>query len=149
MVQKEVEYFSYFAKTEKIFRKICHQAVAEYDFTPNEIVVMMFLHNYPEMDSASDIAHRLNISKGLVAKSVESLSEKGFVITGKDRADRRLIHLSLTEKSDQVMKRLKVCREVFVKELHQGIPREDLDAVGRAAIVMNENLEKIVSEMRS
>ena len=66
MEQKDEGYFSYCAKNDKAYRKMCALAVAEYNFTPNEIVVLMFLSNNPGLDSASDIAHYRNIAKGLV-----------------------------------------------------------------------------------
>lgn len=148
MEQKEEGYFSYYAKVDKVYRKLCAQAVAEYCFTPNEIVVMMFLSNNPGLDSASDIAHFRNISKGLIAKSVESLCEKGYLETGKDEKDRRLVHLRLTKKSERVVERLKQCRREFAKELYSGVDPADMEAMGRIAVIMNRNLENILKGMR-
>lgn len=148
MEQKEEGYFSYVAKVDKIYRKLCDQAVAEYCFTPNEIVVMMFLSNNPGLDSASDIVHYRNISKGLIAKSVESLCEKGYLETGKDAKDRRLIHLHLTGKSHEIVRRLQKCRRSFIKQLQQGVAQEDLDAMARAISVMNVNLECILKGIK-
>ncbi|WP_077612247.1 MarR family winged helix-turn-helix transcriptional regulator [Clostridium sp. Marseille-P2415] len=144
MRQKEEGDFTYFAKIDKIYRKVCGKAVAEYDFTPNEILVLMFLSNNQELNSASDIAQCRNISKGLVAKSVESLCEKGYLTTGKDKKDRRLVHLYLTEKSQKVVARIKTCKQEFMEELHKGIPAEDLEALNRTAKVMNRNLENML-----
>lgn len=148
MEQKEEGYFSYYAKVDKVYRKLCAQAVAEYCFTPNEIVVMMFLSNNPGLDSASDIAHFRNISKGLIAKSVESLCENGYLETGKDEKDRRLVHLRLTKKSERVVERLKQCRREFAKELYSGVDPADMEAMGRIAVIMNRNLENILKGMR-
>lgn len=148
MEQKEEGYFSYYAKVDKVYRKLCAQAVAEYCFTPNEIVVMMFLSNNPGLDSASDIAHFRNISKGLIAKSVESLCENGYLETEKDEKDRRLVHLRLTKKSESVVERLKQCRREFAKELYSGVDPADMEAMGRIAVIMNRNLENILKGMR-
>ena len=43
MEQKDEGYFAYYAKIDKVYRKLCALEVAEYCFTPNEIVVLMFL----------------------------------------------------------------------------------------------------------
>lgn len=144
MSQKEEGYFSYFAKIDKIYRKLCSQAVAECDFTPNEIVVLMFLSKHQEFNSASDIAQYRNISKGLVAKSVEALFEKGYLTTGKDKRDRRLVHLYLTEKSRPIIERIQSCRQEFMEELHKGIPEEDIEVLNRTVKAMNRNLEQIM-----
>lgn len=148
MEQKEEGYFSYYAKVDKVYRKLCAQAVSEYGFTPNEIVVLMFLSNNPGFDSASDIAHFRNISKGLIAKSVESLSENGYLEAGKDSKDRRLVHLRLTAKSDSVVARLKQCRRDFALELYSGVEQSDMEAMGRITTIMNQNLENILKGMR-
>lgn len=141
MEQNDEGYFAHFGKIEKAYRKRCTQAVEEYCFTPNEIVVLLYLSNHPGYDSASDIAHFRSISKGLIARSVETLCEKGYLRTGKDEKDRRLIHLSLTEKSAAVVKRLKACRREFVKELYAGAAPADLEAMDRVTNVMNRNLD--------
>lgn len=148
MVVKEEGFFNYFVKFDKVYRKLCDQAVGEYEFTPNEIQVMMFLANNPGLDSASDIAHYRNISKGLVAKSVESLCQQGYLTTGKDEKDRRLIHLYLTEKSSDVVVKLKECRRTFARSLYDGVPKADLDAIGRSIRVMDRNLENILKGMK-
>lgn len=148
MEQKREGYFTCFAKFDKVYRRLCAQAVEEYGFTPNEILVVMFLSNHPDLNSASDIAHYRNISKSLIAKSVESLCQKGYLATGKDKKDRRLVHLYLTEQSNEVVEKLKRCRNDFLSNLYQGIPETDLEAISRAAAVMNRNLENILKAMR-
>lgn len=148
MEEKGEGLFSYYAKIDKVYRKLCAHAVAEYCFTPNEIMVLMFLSNNPGLDSASDIAHFRNISKGLVAKSVESLCEKGYLKTGKDEKDRRLVHLFLTEKSDDIVKRLKNCRREFARDLYVGVLEEDMAAMARVTEVIIQNLENILKGMR-
>ena len=108
----------------------------------------MFLANNPGYDSASDIAHFRNISKGLVAKSVETLCERGYLRAGKDLKDRRLIHLSLTDKSDDIVARLRKCRQEFAGKLYAGVPQEDMEAMARTTKVINENLDNILKGMK-
>lgn len=139
-------YFSTFAKVDKLYKKMCFQAVSEYQFTPNEIVVLMFLSNNPALDTAKDIAYFRNISKGLVAKSVESLCRKGFLSQQKDPKDRRLIHLKLTEKSQDITARLQACKKLFFAQLVTGIPGEDLEKLKQMTEKINDNLEQILQK---
>ena len=108
----------------------------------------MFLANNPGYDSASDIAHFRNISKGLVAKSVETLCERGYLRAGKDLKDRRPIHLSPTDKSDDIVARLRKCRQEFAGKLYAGVPQEDMEAMARTTKVINENLDNILKGMK-
>lgn len=148
MEQKKEGYFTSFAKYDKVYRKLCAQAVEEYGFTPNEILVMMFLANSPDLNSASDIAHYRNISKSLVAKSVESLCRKGYIATGKDKKDRRLVHLYLTDQSREAVAALRACRSAFLKRLYEGISEQDMEIISRATSVMNQNIENILKGLR-
>ncbi len=137
-------YFVRFAKMDRIYRKMCYEAVAEYQFTPNEIVVLMFLSNNAPLDTAKDIVHHRNISKSLVARSVESLCRQGFLSAETDQLDRRVVHLRLSERSRDIVDRLKACKEAFLARLMNGIAEEDLVILNRATEMMNANLEAMV-----
>lgn len=148
MERRDDGYLAQYAKIDKAYRKRCAKAVEEYCLTPNEIVVLLFLSNNPEYDSASDIAHLRSISKGLIARSVEALCEKGYLRTKKDEKDRRLVHLYLTKESEAVVKRLEDCRLEFLKELYEGAATVDLEAMARVTKVMNQNLDVMLKGMR-
>jgi DNA-binding MarR family transcriptional regulator len=105
---------------------------------------MMFLANSEGLKSASEIAQYKNISKGLIARSVDSLSEKGYLTADRDKNDRRLVRLQLTEKSGEIVERIRRCRKDFVEELHKDIPEEDLEILHRTASIMNQNVESFL-----
>jgi DNA-binding MarR family transcriptional regulator len=144
MKGNETGCFDCFAKIDKSYQKFCGQIVAECGFTPNEIVVLMHLSANQDNNLACDIVKCRNISKGLIAKSVESLCQKGYVTTGGDEKDRRLVHLYLTDKSRPLVERIKACRQTFIQKLHKGIPAEDLDTLLRVTQKMNQNLNDML-----
>lgn len=133
---------------EKVHKKMCFEAVMEYHFTPNEILVLMFLSNNPDFDTAKDIAYYRNISKGLIAKSVESLAEQGFLILKKDEKDRRKIHLILSEKSQAVVERIREISKDFQEQLLEGVPEEYLKILDKTSSIMEKNLEKMMEGMK-
>lgn len=133
---------------EKVHKKMCFEAVMEYHFTPNEILVLMFLSNNPNFDTAKDIAYYRNISKGLIAKSVESLAEQGFLILKKDEKDRRKIHLILSEKSQAVVERIREISKDFQEQLLEGVPEEYLEILDKTSFIMEKNLEKMMEGMK-
>lgn len=146
MRQEEECCLACFVKIDKVYQKLCSQSVSEYGFTPNEIVVMMFLANNEGLKSASEIAQYRNISKGLIARSVDSLCEKGYITADRDKNDRRLVRLQLTEKSHEVVERIWRCRKDFVEELHREIPEEDIKILHRTASIMNQNVECLLNK---
>lgn len=148
MFFKKEGYFTNIFKMEKVHKKMCFEAVMEYHFTPNEILVLMFLSNNPDFDTAKDIAYYRNISKGLIAKSVESLAEQGFLILKKDEKDRRKIHLILSEKSQAVVERIREISKDFQEQLLEGVPEEYLKILDKTSSIMEKNLEKMMEGMK-
>ena len=93
-------FFEKFQKMDKVYRRFYQHELAEYQFTPNEIAVILFLYNNaPDLDTATDIVRCKGISKGLVARSVDSLCREGYLTAVREPADRRIMHLKLSEKS--------------------------------------------------
>ena len=97
------EYIQGLRRLDKAYRSQLQQLVGEYELTPGEMAVLLFLHNNaPELDTASDIVRCRDLSKALVARSVESLRQKGYVTLSRDEHDRRVIHLDRDLHGDPV-----------------------------------------------
>lgn len=138
-------YFERFSKLDKLQRKYFHKALEKYNFTPNEIVVLMFLYNNaPELDTATDIARYKGISKGLVARSVESLCERGYLDAERDPRDRRVVHLRLSGGIHPIGTEISGIRGHFQKQIEEGISPEDIEATNRTLARLTENVEKLL-----
>lgn len=138
-------YFSGFSKIEKIYKKYFQESVADYGFTPNEVTVLMFLYNNsPAFDTASDIVRYKGISKGLVAGSVDSLCKKGFLEAERDTKDRRIIHLRLTDKCDDIRERFEKGQQVFKESIEKGIPKDYLEIMEKTVQMLGQNIEKVL-----
>ena len=61
-----------------------------------EIHVLLFLANNPGYDTARDISELRGLSKSQVSQAVELLAAEGFLLRTPDKADRRVVHLSIT-----------------------------------------------------
>lgn len=120
-------FFENFQKIDKIYRKYFQARLAKYQFTPNEITVILFLYNNaPALDTATDIARLKGISKGLVARSVESLCQKGYIEAVRDQSDRRIVHLRLTQNQNQMIDEIQKTKKELESELERNIPAADL-----------------------
>lgn len=63
-----------------------------------EVHVLLFLANNPSYDTARDVTEFRGLSKSQVSQAVELLAAEGLLRRTPDRADRRIIHLSLTDR---------------------------------------------------
>lgn len=127
----EEGFFAGLSKMERLYKRYVQEAVVEYQFTPNEIAVLMFLYNNaPSLDTASDIARYKRISKGLVARSVDSLLRRGLICARRDEGDRRIVHLALNAGCQDVLARLRASEERMVTRAAEGIePQRLADAL--------------------
>jgi DNA-binding MarR family transcriptional regulator len=136
-------YFDKFIKLEKMYRKYFQEALADYQFTPNEIIVLLFLYNNaPLLDTSRDIVKCKGISKGLVARSVESLTAKGYLTTQRDEQDHRVVHLKLSD--HKIVEELQKNQERLAEQLECGIPEEYIKATNEALRLMIQNVERML-----
>ena len=77
-----------------------------YQFTPllertglsmREVYVLLFLANNPGYDTARDVTLYRGMSKSQVSQAVELLWAEGILQRAADEADRRIVHLSITQ----------------------------------------------------
>lgn len=133
-------------KIDKAYRKYFQEKLAEYQFTPNEIVVILFLYNNaPDLDTATDISRCKGISKGLIARSVESLCRRGYLETVRDKEDRRLIHLRLQDADGHLTGDLEKAQTELEREVEQGISAEHLKITRRTINLLLSNTESLLT----
>lgn len=65
--------------------------------TMREVHVLLFLVNNPDCDTARDVAEYRGLVKSQVSQAVDLLAARGFLRRVPDTADRRVVHLSITE----------------------------------------------------
>lgn len=126
----------------KLYMKMCAQAVQEEDLSQNEMDVILFLCKYETVDTAKEIAKYRCMSKSLVCKSVESLTNRGFLEVVQDKEDRRFQHLKLSQRGKAVVQKLQEAREVFLEALQQGIGAEEMEIFLRVLSKIRNNARK-------
>ena len=65
--------------------------------TIRDIMVLLFLANHPEQDTARDVVEYRGLSKSQVSQAVEVLTGRGVLERSPDREDRRVVHLRITK----------------------------------------------------
>lgn len=108
-------------------------------FSPNELSILILLHNNPSIDTSSQLVLFLEVSKALVSRSLESLSKKGLVEAIQDENDRRIQHLRLTEKSLPLIEKIVREMDKINEEIFQDI---DEKQVNEMCQLMNQILER-------
>ena len=143
MEQKDEGYFAYYAKIDKVYRKLCALEVAEYCFTPNEIVVLMFLANNPGYDTAKDICTMRHLKPGIVSFHVENLVQEGYLERQNVPGDRRKCRLVCTEKAASIIEKGRALQAKFMRQMTKGLEKEQIDTLVTCLETFEKNLSGI------
>lgn len=118
-------------KAAKLHQKFVGAAAPEYSLTQNEKDVLLFLYNNKPLDTAGDIVKYRSISKSLVAKSVKSLSARGFLQQIPDQNDGRYVHLKILPAAQDAVSQLKEAQNALHAALASRLSPEDQQELRR------------------
>ena len=140
-------YLDSLIKIDKAYRRYVQDQLEEYQLTPCEVAVLLYLYNNaPERDTASDIVRSKGLSKGHVAQAVESLCKKGYLHAVRDGRDRRLVHLSLGDSGGPAGQRIEQAHRSFVDAAERNISAEDLERTRKTLLRLVQNAENLIQK---
>ena len=98
-----------------------------YDFNLSriEVIILTFLHNNPSYDSARDIIEFRMLQRGNVSAAVDTLEKKRYLTRHADPDDKRIIHLKLTEQTDDIIRAIEEKQEALVSCIFAGFSEEE------------------------
>ena len=91
-----------------------------------ELQVLLFLANNPGYDTARDITVLRGISKSQVSQAVDLLCAEGLLERTPDTADRRIVHLSITEEGRPVTQQAQAIQDGCTSRLLSGFTAEEV-----------------------
>lgn len=87
----------------ELFSSLFSPVCSKYRLTPAELLVLLFLANNAEYDTARDIVDKLKITKSHVSVSVRDLEKRGYLTGGYKGRNRRTVHLRLCSAAEEVV----------------------------------------------
>ena len=102
-MKKNVEnLLSSFAKIRRFYANELQNKLEKENLTPNEISILILLSNNPSVTTSSQLVYFLQVSKGLVSRSIDGLVKKGLIQCVQDDKDRRVQRIVLTPASKTI-----------------------------------------------
>ncbi|MFA7119686.1 MAG: MarR family transcriptional regulator [Sphaerochaetaceae bacterium] len=131
----------------QLFELYSGDVCEKYGLSQIELNIVMFLHNNPGKDTASEIIEQRRLPKANVSKAVELLIQKGLLQRMQDKGDRRRIHLMLTDEALKITPDISLAMDSFVAQLFSGFTLAErmLYADMNARIAQNAT-ERLVRE---
>ena len=142
-IMAQFNYFDTMARAQKGYARLLDPICKKWNLTRNELDVMLFLANNPDYDRAVDIVTNRGLSKSHVSLSVANLESRGYLIRREDPADRRTVHLQLTEQAKEITERGCMAQKRFMEYLHQGVTEEQIRMMRDLVQKVHENIKNI------
>ena len=91
-----------------------------YRLSAIEADVLLFLANYPDYDTAAQIAALRGISKSHVSLAVASLCKRGYLSRRADPGNRRRLHLAISPAASEAVSYGMTQQQLFCERLFDG-----------------------------
>lgn len=111
------------------------------DLTIKELHAVDAISMY-DHQTVSQVAKKLHLTPGTMTAITDRLIKKGYVERKRDKADRRIIRLYLTNKGRVLYRAHRAFHNMMVKSFLKGMDAEELSIVNKAI----HNLEDFLNE---
>ncbi len=136
-------------QTMKLYDQCLEGIRTAHHLTKIEIIIISFLSNNPGHDTVAEISEMRMLSKGNVSRAVDGLIQRGLLKRLPDQADRRRVHLLLTDASAPIVESIHDAAMDFMRLLFDGFTPEDVTTFctlnKRLTQNVSKNLERSVS----
>lgn len=113
-----------------LYSKMIDEVCEQFKLTNMELTVLLFVANYPEHNTATDIVERRGITKSHVSMAVHSLQSKGLVKCEKDANNKRIIRIFPSERAKVVIEAGRNAQNRFMQIYVDGfLPEEKMQLV--------------------
>lgn len=121
-------------------------ACGQHQLIKTEMDILLFLHNNPQFDTATDIVRHRHLSKSHVSKSIRSLEERGFLKTSYHGKDRRTIHLKLCPTAEDAILDGLRAQKRFASILLRDFSEDELEKFWQYLRRITENLQSYLEQ---
>ena len=108
--------------------------------------MLLFLSEHETLDTARDIVAMRYLTKSHVSKSVDKLTERGFLGSKHISEDRRFIHLSLQEEAYPVIEAVHSRQKRMFQNMFAGVSEEEMAILQHVAKVISGNIANFLKE---
>lgn len=118
----------------------------QHGLSMREVHILLFLSNNPGYDTARDITMFRGISKSQVSQAVDLLAAEGLLFRTPDAADRRIVHLSVTNEALPLVRQAQGIQASCVMALMDGLSEEQCALLQTLLETVLDNGAKLAEE---
>ena len=136
------------ARARRLTEQVCRELTQQSGLRLVELDILYYLSRGHAGDTARDIIGAKHLSKAHISKSVDNLRRTGCVTLREDAADRRCLHLCLTDKGREYAARFARIMRTMGRQLLEGVTPEERRAVHSTLQKIRRNLEAATEATR-
>lgn len=122
-------------------RTFAERKLKEFDLSFGEQVIIMFLSQHENVNQDT-ISKRYMIDKGMIAKTLNKLEQKGFIMRKQNPNNKRENIISLTQKGTDILNNMGDILKEWNEILYEGMSEEEITCVKRLTGNMVGNVKK-------
>lgn len=130
-------------KLTNIYGSLTVPICRKYGINQSGFDVLLCCADHPQYNTARDICARRGIKSGIASVAVESLIQRGLLVSEGDPKDRRMNRLVPTEKAAPIIEEGRRMQQYFEATLKNGISEEDMETFCRVAEKLMGNIERV------
>lgn len=142
----KVNYFDTLLRAQKGYARVLEPICKEWEITRNEMDVLLFLANNPGTDRAVDIVNGRGLSKSHVSFSVSNLEKRGFLSRLENQADRRNVHLVLSQQVQPLVEAGQKAQRQFFASIFADVSPEEIAIWLQIIKKVSKNIQALDSQ---
>lgn len=111
-------------------------------FSPNEINILIMLSNNKSIETCGQLNLLMRVSKGLISRSISSLTDKGLVKTWESENDKRSRQIALTSAAEPVIEKINAGIKEISEVILADISADEIEQ-------MCKTMEKIIRNFKA
>lgn len=125
----------------ELYQTVLTPVCNKYGITHSEMIILLFLANNPQLNTATDIVKNRRLTKSLVSMSVRNLEERGFISGMFEGGNHRSIHLKVCNIANGIIKDAEDAQNNYLEILLKGFNEEELSRFGNYFERISENIK--------
>lgn len=113
-----------------------------------EYDILMFLHNYPEYNTAADIVKIRKSTKSHVSTSLKLLEEKGLVEKRQSENNKKHIEIYLLDSAEEIVNEGLNAQKEFAHGMLHGLTEDEISVCKTVFGKICNNAENMLKEMK-
>lgn len=136
------EFLTCISLTRRLYDQLLEPVCEHYGITCMELDILLFLHNHPGHDTATDIIKIRHLTKSHVSSSIKTLEEQGYLEKFYQGSNGKTIHLKVTDKAAEILAGGLKAQKAFSNLVFQNFSDEQIAN-------MEKNLKRLTDNVQT